>query len=80
MTYPEFVAKTIRAAERELQVPVGWWGTWRDVTNGKERVRLSRNAWILSTTRGQGTRSRAVVVSRHDSRAFAIAKARKVRR
>lgn len=74
MTRAEFTVFAIKAAERALQVPPGWWGTWRDVTNGIERVRLSRDAWVLSTTRGQGTRSRARVISRHDSRAFAISK------
>jgi len=68
----QFEQKTIRDAEIYLGVPVGWWGTYGDVTNGPVRVyRNSTNTcWIVSV--------RGREVSRHDSREYAIKKARKL--
>lgn len=66
-----FVAAAIRDAERRLGIPAGWWGTYRDVHGpGGWRVRNSGSGWFLSRN---GKR-----VSGHDSRSFAISKARKL--
>lgn len=72
MTRAQWVAKLIRDAETKLGVPHGdgWRGTWRDMTNDLVRVRLSRDAWIVSVAGKQR--------SRHDSRASAIRKASKL--
>lgn len=68
MTRQEFFAKAIRTAERALYVPTGWWGRWRDVTNGTVRVAWSRSGGWRITVGGH-------VISRHDSRSSAIRKA-----
>jgi hypothetical protein len=71
VTRDEFRARAVRAAERELDVPAGWWGTWRDVTNGAVRVRFTRGeAWEVSCA---GMR-----ISIHDRREGAIRKASKL--
>jgi hypothetical protein len=71
MTRKQFIERALRIIERSLLIPRGWWGTWRDVTNGSVRVRYSGGGiWTLSV---RGKR-----VSRHDSRAGAISKARKL--
>lgn len=72
MTRKEFEAKAIREAEKALGVPAGWWGTWRDVRGPRGvRVRYSgRFTWTLS--------QRGKRISKHDSRSFAITKARKL--
>jgi len=70
MTREQFIARAVRAMERSVGAPAGWWGTWRDVTNGTARVLFSSGAWTVSL---RGKR-----VSRHDSRAHALAKARKL--
>jgi hypothetical protein len=69
--HERFCAKAVREAERRLQVPPGWWGTWLHVQgpNGVA-VRFAGNAWIL--------RQNGVIVSKHDSRPFAISKGRKL--
>lgn len=73
MTRSQFTARAIRNAERDLGVPPGWWGTWRDVTDGAVRVSVyARSGWKI-TLRGKR-------ISTHDSRSFAITKARKLRR
>jgi hypothetical protein len=71
MTRAQFVARAVRAAERELRIPRGWWGTWRDFANGKVRVHLV-GTWRWHVTR------RGVLVSKHDSRSGAIGKAAKL--
>jgi len=71
MTRAQFIARAVRAAERELRIPPGWWGTWRDFTNGKVRVHLVRG-WCWRITR------RGVLVSTHDSRMSSIATAVKL--
>lgn len=68
MTRAQFIVKATREAERNLRIPPGWWGTWNDVTNGAARVKFSGSCWTVSI---RGKR-----ISRHDSRAFAISKAR----
>lgn len=70
MTRKQFIDKATRGAERSLGVPAGWWGTYQDVTNGVVRVTFTKRWWRISRT--------GVTVSRHDSRSFAISKARKV--
>ena len=72
MTRVEFKAKAIREAERRLQVPPGWWGTWKQVHGPRGvMVRLvAGGAWAL--------RQHGTLVSKHDSRAFAIAKGREL--
>lgn len=72
MTRKQFEKAAIRAAERALKVPAGWWGTWQHVCgpNGAE-VRFARGGhWVL--------RHKGKIVSKHDSRAFAIVKGRKL--
>lgn len=88
MTRKEFEAKAVRDAERKLGVPPGWWGTYTGVTNGCVRVMFSSHsrAWVVSRLDFdddklvRGVRGGAVwrVVSKHDSRSFAISKARKL--
>lgn len=72
MTRQQFIDKATRAAERKLLIPFGWWGTWQDVHGpAGQRVRFSRSYWVVSSAhRG--------VISRHDSRAGAIAKAKRL--
>lgn len=72
MTRQQFIARAVRTAERNLGIPQGWWGTWRDFTNGTVRVRL-RGSWEWRVTWCSGTE-----ISRHDSRAGAIRKAAKL--
>lgn len=73
MTRKQFLEKAARAEERRLKIPAGWWGGYTDIRgpNG-ERVRFSAHGryWLITFNGGQ--------VSRHDSRAFAISKARKL--
>jgi hypothetical protein len=70
VTREQFTARAVRDAERALQVPPGWWGVWRDVTDGIARIHFSSGGWTVSV---RGKR-----VSRHDSRTFAISKARRL--
>jgi len=72
MTKKQFVDRAVRAAERELRVPPGWWGTWRDVTDGESRVHFTGRGWRVSR-KGSG-------ISDHDSREFAIRKATKMKK
>ena len=72
MTRHEFEKHAIRIAERNLGVPPGWWGNYADVHGpAGERVYKVRGSsgWAVSL--------RSKVISRHDSRSYAIAKARK---
>jgi hypothetical protein len=70
MTREEFCVKAIRDAEKGLYLPPGWWGKYVDVHGPHGlRVRFS-SCWVLSRD--------GKVVSKHDSRAVAIAKARKL--
>ena len=71
MTRKQFVEQAVREHERRNSLPEGWWGSWRSIygPNG-QAVRFSGHAWIV--------RLRGVLVSRHDSRDWAIAKARKL--
>lgn len=68
MTRKDFETKAIREAEKKLGVPAGWWGTWRHVRgpNGAEVKFAASGAWVL--------RQSGAIVSKHDSRAFAIGK------
>ena len=69
MTRAWFEKRAIRKAEQRLGVARGWWGTYADVHGpAGERVRRSGWVWIVSQD--------GVVVSRHESRRYAIAKAR----
>ena len=69
MTRAEFVARAVRTAERDLRVPAGWWGTWRDLhAPSGARVRHGGNVWTVRDRSGR-------VVSKHDSRRVAIRKA-----
>lgn len=67
MTRKQFEESAIRSKEKDLRIPRGWWGTYRDVTDGVRRVRFSSGVWIVSL--------RGKIASRHDSRSFAIRKA-----
>ena len=71
MTRAQFEERAIREAEKRLGIPVGWWGTYSNVFGpAGERVYFYAPGWTVKF-RGQ-------MVSRHDSRAYAIAKARKL--
>jgi hypothetical protein len=72
MTRAQFVAMAVKAAERQLGVPPGWWGTWRDVTDGTVRVRWTGQWWRISCA--------GIEIGRGDSRPNSIARARKMRR
>lgn len=71
MTRQQFEVTALRRAEQALGLPSGWWGNYSDVEgpNGV-RVRFSRSCWVL--------RQHGKIISKHDSRAFAIAKGRKL--
>ena len=73
MTRQQFEQRAILLAERTLGIPPGWWGTYRDVHGpAGERARAvgyGSPDWVVSW--------RGTVMSRHDSRAGAIAKARR---
>lgn len=72
MTRKDFETKAIREAEKKLGVPAGWWGTYRHVhgPNGAEVKFAQNGAWTL--------RQNGAIVSKHDSRAFAINKGKKL--
>ena len=73
MTKEQFVGKAVKNEERRLKLPRGWWGTWRDIYGPEgERVRFSGGGWHVSV---DGLR-----VSSHDSRPYAISKARNWRK
>lgn len=50
-TRQAFIDAAVRSAERLLQVPPGWWGTWSVVTDGVVRVWYSRSRkrWVITT-------------------------------
>lgn len=72
MTLRKFFEQALREYEKKLNLPPGWWGSWRDVHGPRDvRVRFcSRDRWSVSQ---KGKR-----VSMHDSRASAIRKAKKL--
>lgn len=67
----EFEKKAIREAEKKLSLPPGWWGTWRRA--------FGPNGWEVKHIYGGGwsVRKNGVVVSKHDSRQYALKKATK---
>lgn len=71
MTREQFIRHALREAERKLSVPAGWWGHWREVhsPSGHVVVRFAAGHWVL--------RVRGALVSKHDSRRFAITKAKR---
>ena len=73
LAYDKFVADAKLAATRKLGIPRDWWGVWKDVHGpGEERVFFSsRRTWMVSL--------HGKYVSEHDSRSFAISKARKLK-
>jgi hypothetical protein len=73
MTRQQFIDRAVRKAERENQIPKGWWGGWREITNGSTVVRFIPSSWCW-VIKKDGRQ-----VSKHDSRTFAIAKARRLR-
>ena len=73
MTRAQFEDRAIREAEIRLGIPVGWWGRYNDVYGpGGEHVYKAGKTFVWTVS------LRGRLVSRHDSRAYAIAKARKV--
>lgn len=72
MTRKEFEKKAIREAEKTLGVPEGWWGNWRHVQGpkGVEVKFLAGGGWAL--------KQKGKIVSKHDSRSFAIGKGKKL--
>jgi len=90
VTRDEFVKKAVRAHEKVLGIPEGWWGDYHEIRNERVLVRWSRSAtcWIVygdlhwdinaaSAAVGAATTPEWREVSRHDSRSNAISKARK---
>ena len=72
MTRQQFEQAAVRRAERSLGLPPGWWGRYDDVHGpaGERVYKVSESfVWAVSF--------RGKIVSRHDSRAGAIAKARR---
>lgn len=69
MTRKQFEKKAIREAERRIGAPAGWWGTWRHLHGpGGIVVRaLPGGVWSIQQD--------GVLVSKHDSRAYALRKA-----
>lgn len=74
MTRKQFVARAVKEAERRMGVPPGWWGTYDDV-RGPCGVRVKL---IDRRSGGWSVRVGKRLVSKHDSRAFAIKKARRL--
>lgn len=76
MTRQQFIDRATRDAERALHVPPGWWGTYRDVRGpDDQRVHFSGGAWTVA--RASVSKSGSWLrISRHDSRTFALRKAR----
>jgi hypothetical protein len=67
----KFAARAVRELERHESLPRGWVGGWRDACSpGGYRVHFSAGAWTLSFRGGR--------VSRHESRAGALLKAKKL--
>lgn len=74
MTRKEWETKTLRAEEKALGVPPGWWGNYHDVRSPRGvRVKFSGRWWIVRNPPG-------VILSRHGSRSVAIRKAKAVER
>lgn len=74
MTRKEWEVRTLRAEEKALGIPVGWWGTYDDVRSPSGvRVRCSAafGPWTVRDRKG-------AIVSKHDSRTAALKKARAV--
>lgn len=71
MTRQEFIEKATRRMERDLGLPPGWWGTWRDIY-GPYGVRVRYSSGGIWTARSLNGK----VIGWHDSRAGAIRKAR----
>ena len=70
MTRKEWEARTLRAGEKALRLPAGWWGTYAEVRSPRGvRVKFSGRCWTVRDRKG-------VIVSKHDSRDSAIKKAR----
>jgi hypothetical protein len=74
-TRAKFVHAAVLAAEREMRIPRGWWGVYRDVRGPSGQrayygVSSGTRCWIVSHN---GKR-----VSAHDSRRSAIRKAAKL--
>lgn len=73
MTRAKFIEKAVRAAERTLDIPAGWWGTYLKIDGPRgERVRFSQTWSEWSVVNRDGRKSW------HDGRAAAIRAARKV--
>lgn len=69
MTKEEFTARAVKEYRIRHRIPAGWWGTYRDSTDGVHRVRLAGfGVWTL-TLLGKK-------VSQHNSKSGAIRKAR----
>lgn len=72
MTRTEFERRAVRDAEQRIGVPAGWWGTARKIY-GPNGVTVFSNPGCTWTVRRYGA-----LVSRHDSRSYAIQKARRL--
>lgn len=77
MTRQQFIDSAVRKAERAICVPPGWWGTWRDVTNGLIRVTRHRSGWVIRRLNWSNKdKIEWTRISKHASRADAMRKAR----
>ena len=74
MTRAQFEERAIRQAEKRLGIPAGWWGEYSHVWGpaGEHVYYQVRNRFIWAVSVD------GRLVSRHESRAYAIAKARKL--
>jgi len=73
MTRKEFEAKAIRREEQRLGMPPGWWGTYTKLFGpGRVIVAKSMGSWVWVVRVG------SLIVSKHDSREYAIRVARKL--
>lgn len=71
MTRREFERRAIRQAEKDARLPTGWFGTYRHAQSGTGvDVKWMRDHWNVY----DGVK----IVSKHDSREFAIKKARRL--
>lgn len=71
MTRAQFEDRAIREEEKRLGIPAGWWGTYRKISGPRgEEVNFTGRCWAVRLDHR--------LISRHDSRAFAIRKAQRL--
>lgn len=71
MTEKQWIKKVLRAEQKRLKIPEGWWGTWRDICGPHGvRVRLSSGGFNVWTVRKY---NKKIFVG--ESRAYALKRA-----